>query len=330
MNLKNKIILFIVIAILLAIGLLASFLYSQEKYNFFNNFPEKDKLELKAECLEKLDKMNNEQFIEEVNNLTFIKDEELEIINLEILQYLSCELINYRKEFDKHIFNELYKRTTFLIQELKISDYVKEYVLSTDSLGAILNRYDENNNKIGLLSVQYEYVNGIALTPMEKICPNNKITDYFLEICLNSGALLPERRNKLSEEVFNEAERRCNSLCENIIRYSNDWSNFEKDNIEFPWSNDVDLLSVQFLMRSALAFRVGGKELALELCDSISNLDSKEKCKHYVMSLDYINCKDFGFNGTKECELKKYEDCEIFYDQAKNLMCKFYSEEYNK
>lgn len=312
------------------VGLLASFLYSQEKYNFFNNSSDTTKLEIKSNCLEKVNKMSDEKFIKEINNSNFFTDKELEMINFEMVRYLSCELINYREDFDKHIFNELYKRTTSLIQELKISDYTKEYILSIDSLGAILNRYDENNNKIGLLSVQYEYANGIALMPIEKICPNNKITDYFLEICLNSGALLPERRNKLSKEVFNEAERRCNSLCENIIRYSNDWSNFEKDNIEFPWSNDVDLLSVQFLMRSSLAFRVGDKELALELCDSIPDLDSKEKCKHYVMSLDYINCKDFGFNGTKECELKKYEDCEIFHNQAKNLMCEFYSEEYNK
>jgi len=324
MNFKNKIILFIIIAVLLIVGLLASFLYSQEKYNIFNNFLEEDKLELKAECLKRVDKVNNKQFIEEINNLSYSDKGSLDI-EKNIVNYLVCHAGEENK-WIHHLMNpEIYYRTANLINKLNIPENNKKYILGEKVLGGIFYKLNENNNKIELTNNQHEFINYIALASMKEICPNGKISDYFLSACLKSADLLHNRVNEISEEILNKSKEVCNNLCESIIRYSNDLSNFEKDNENFSWLNDVSLLEVQFLIKSALAFRVGGKELALKSCDSIPNLDSKEKCKHYVISLDYINCKDFGFNEEKKCELREYENCEIFYNQAKNLTCEFYS-----
>jgi len=322
MNFKNKIILFIIIAVLLIAGLLASFLYPYEKYNFFNNPSEEKKLELKTECLEKLDKMNDEQLIEEVNNFSFIDDIEKNTVN-----YLMCYASEEKKWVNNMINSEIYHRIANLILRLNISENKKKYILSEEVLGRIFYRLDENNNKIESTNNQHKFPNYIALASTEKICPNNKISDYSLNLCLKSIDLLFKKTDKVSEEILSKSKEMCNNLCESIIKYNDNWSNFEKDSKNFSWFDDIDLSSFHFLMKSALAFHVGGKELALELCNS---LDLKEECKHYVMSLDYINCKDFGFNETKECEFKKYEDCEVFYNQVKNLMCEFYSEEYNK
>lgn len=325
MGFKNKIILFIVISFLLVISLSAGFFYLQKKYNIFNTSSDTTKSEIKSACLRDFEGINEEYFIEKIKNLSNVNEEELTEIKKNMLSYLECKLDKEREKFDKHIYPMLANRALKSAYQLNLSENLIDAILNEDSLlKKMLFYYSNNEQKI--LDEKYTIVNNIALSPINVICPNNEESDYVFETCLNSGALLPERKDKISEEIFNEAESRCNNLCENIERYSNDWSNFEKDNENFPWSDDDDLLGVQFLMRSALSFRVGGKELALNLCDSILKSDFREKCKQYVISLDYINCKEFGFNEIKECGVEKYEDCEVFYNNAKNLICESYIE----
>ena len=318
MNFKNKIILFIIISVLLIVGLLASFLYSQGKYNFFNNFSEKNKLELKAECLEKLDKMNDEEFIEEINNLDILK-EKLIAVKLNMVKYLGCQSNGEREEFDKHVYTELANRILKLIDKLDFPDEETKIIIEKLSLIKMFYQDDEKT----LLDEKYTIINDVALGPIKAICFDEKESDYFLEICSNASGLLTERRDELSLEEVEIIESMCNNFCENINKYSNNQSDYELDMNNLIWPEDDLIKRKRFRMISAFAFQVGGEELALKFCDFIKNesLEGYEECKSYINSLKYINCKDFGFNENKNCNINKYDKCEYLRKKANDLVC---------
>ena len=321
MNFKNKIILFIIIGLLLVAGLLVSIFYLQKN----NNLSEKEQLEIKTECLEEINKISKEEFIEEINNLTFVNEEKLldiEDYKKSTFAYLVCQATNEKKEFDGHVGLEIYYRTANLIQKLDISDELKNNILGLEELGGMFYQWDESDeNKILFLNRRYVNFSNIAVKPIEEICPGGERAPDFLENCLRSGLLHEENIGKLSAEQIEETRDNCNYLCDYLKLSIEDPSSFKNTIKDIMWFDDLKLLEEKMYTMSSVFFNAGGKELSLELCDSIPNLDMKKRCEHYITSLDYINCKDFGFNKTKECKFRKYEACEVFYDKAKDLIC---------
>ena len=315
MNFKNKIITSIIIVFLLVISLLSSFFYLQKN----NNLSEEKKSETKAECLKKVNKMNNEQLIEEVNNLDLINNDELFKIKEKTFNYLVCQTSQEAEWFDSRIGLKIYQKSSDLINKLNMPDKLTDDVLGTKRFGGMFYEWDENDeNKIGIINREYVNFWDIPFKSTEEICPNGEINPDFLEICLFDTRNINESS---IEQVEDSIKNYCYSLCDNIKLFKQDISYFRKGLNDLKWSDNYQFLYIM----TATSFHIGGKELALELCDSVPDLNLKEECSHYVISLDYINCKDFGFNQTKECQLKEFEDCEMIYDQAKDLMCEFYS-----
>ncbi len=73
-------------------------------------------------------------------------------------------------------------------------------------------------------------------------------------------------------------------------------------------------------VRVALAFHLGGEELALKICGYVPDLEmQREDCEKYANSLDYIkNCKRFDYGGTRNCI---YKECAEIRQAVINLIC---------
>ena len=308
--LKNKVFIFLLIFLFLII---VSFVF----LNLFDNFLVKNEIETKEECIIRLNGMGHKAIIEEVNKLNLsIEGILAEDYNAKsyLFRYFICQASNEKEFFDSKIASDLYYKTVRLFSLLNLSEEVKRNILSSEELGGMLYEWDENDEyKKGFINEESVNFGNIAFKTIEEICPNGVINDKMLGICLS-------QIGTESKDDLEAIKNYCHGLCDNLKLFHENRSFFEER------LNNLDTINVEkfFYRMAAISFHIGGKDLALKFCDKISNSDIKGKCNHYAVSLDYINCKDFGYNQDRECEFKEFESCQYFYNKAKELICNSY------
>jgi hypothetical protein len=307
--LKNQKLIIILVFLIIIIGFVAVF-YWQEKGS-------SDLETAKAKCLEEFGEMTYEQLVERVNSLPFVEergpddDVELQIkiieINLETIGYLDCSLHCEIKDYYKNVHAKLYDSAYNLIDSLKVPEEIKKAAINEN-----FRTKEAADASRGSLGVE------IALKPVEELClDDGSPKSSFLDSCLKRV------------EAIGKIEHNCYDICDLIIKYEVNPSQFKIDLTEFDWLLDEpELFRHQAESRMALAFRVGGKDLALKIWDSIPNLETKKQTEKYVESLEYINCSSVGFDQTKECQRKSYEVCLPYYEAVKESICQIEAEKF--
>ncbi|MBL7154905.1 MAG: hypothetical protein ISS88_00145 [Candidatus Portnoybacteria bacterium] len=303
MNLLNKkILLGIVIIVLLIIaGGVGAIFYWQKTHTSLDISPEA----VKAKCLEDVGKMSDEELIKEVKNLKYTEEidpstgeERITLAQKRIINYLICR-VKYNRN------PNFYNKAKNFIEGLTIQEENKQSSL------AILDRNFEPESSFAEM---------LALRPLESICLGNEEKDELLELCLKKAE---DIKNEFSPEEAEEMISRCKNVCDFINKYINNISLFEADYLNnLTWPDNKILLKQRMLARVSISFHLGGKELALKLCNYVPNLEIKEECQKYANFLDYMkNCKKFNYGGTKDCGI--YKECAEIRQGIINLICEF-------
>jgi len=302
MNFLNKKILFrtaIIVILIIVIGI-GAFFYWQEIYKQKTDIPSDiSQEEIKAKCLEDISEMTDEQIIEKINNLSFASDDEIQEIRGKTQDYLVCNFKNDIEILSKSIQGILYNKTLMLFQQLKL-EKTMETLWPVDPSPVSIS-------------------NILAFESIESICLGNEEKAEFLELCFK---IAENEKNKLSlsQEEIEESKNRCRKVCDFISEYANNIHLLENDYLkEGEWVDNELLLARQMFARVALFFRLGGRDVALKVCNYVPILELKEDCEKYADSLDYIkNCKRFDYGGTEECI---YEECAEIRQIAIDLIC---------
>ena len=307
MNFLNKKILLgiVVIVLLIIAGGIGAIFYWQKTHISLDISSEA----VKSKCLENVSKMTDEELINEVKNLKYSDEidpfsgkERMTSALGQITKYLICRM-KYNRNSD------FYNKAKSFIEELAIESFIQE-----ENKQIFLAALDKT------FELESSFAKMLALSPLEAICSDNEEKDEFLELCLGN---VESVKNEFSLEKVEGMIDSCKGKCDKINKYIDDIPLFENDlNNTFVWSNNIVLARRQTYGRVALAFRLGGKELALKACSYVPNLEIKEECQKYADSLDYMkNCKKFDYGGTKDCEI--YEECAEIRQGIINLVCEF-------
>ncbi len=230
--------------------------------------------QLEEKCLEKYSQMSENEFLEAIKEenleFPFLEISEIEErmldVRLTTIDYLVCKM-GYDKSED--FYNKAREGT----EGMNISEENKQ-----SSLSALEKAYATSTNSYDIL---------LALGALEEICP-----DKFRSLCLEID---------IGNEKFVEF---CKNICDRLNFYFKDRELFEKEVVQKKWDDNLFSRISQYRVRSALAYRLGGKDLVLKVCDYTENLE-KENCVSYM-------------NG----QIKKYERCDVLRKEILDLICK--------
>ena len=296
MSFFNKGSLSIIVIILIAavIGFaigFGGFFYWHKTYVPANN-PSEDisQEEIKTKCLENVSKMNDQELINEIKNLEYIKkvapiDEENKL-NFAINstnKYLNCKLTDNKDE-------QLYNIAEAFIQGLIVQKESKEKYLRS------LNEayFSESRNTFTLQ---------LALQDWNDICSDELSSNKLDDLCLADLNV-----NNISNELFlGYCENTCDMIkqyyCENTCdtieqikqHKSQDTPSWQAINIkEWADPNDTLLYQAQYGIRTAVAYHFGKQDLALKVCDNVNDSE-KDKCLEWVEIMNNLE------NRSKKC-----------------------------
>lgn len=231
----------------------------------------------RVECLENVSKMNEEQIIEEINTITFATTsfaEESRNINKKASDYFFCNFDNSDKS------EETYQRFQALVRNLKVPPECTQSLLQDLAKYYSLPAFTE--------SFSWE----LALGDLTEICPG-KLT----LVCLNA-----DRTNNSDLDW-------CKNICSLLDQYAKDKDKLEREILGFKnWNNDPLMAEKQYKWRSGVAYRFGGREAALKVCNNL-NVEQKEKC---ILRADKMGA-----------EKEKIDSCEKAPQELANLICQF-------
>ena len=164
----------------------------------------------------------------------------------------------------------------------------------------------------------------LVFDSIELICEGDVVRDGFLD---TSKKFWEE---ELSLERVKELEDETNKVCSVINKYIDDpLTSFVENEIKGKWPNDRLMenklvLQHSALARSSIAFRIGGVELAQEVCDYISDtvIEIKEWCKKNVYIINNIEkCMVSTGEKFEECVAKEKETCGEYKKSIANSIC---------
>lgn len=128
------------------------------------------------------------------------------------------------------------------------------------------------------------------------------------EICPDKLPLLCKRNNGV---FFQESDEWCNHICQTLAQYEKDKDKLEKEVINFKDWKIKGLYSRPFTWRLAVAYRFGGKEAALKVCDNAPDEKQKNSCLNSLMIYESKNWS-----------------CEESFDRLTQLICDYQLENY--
>lgn len=111
-------------------------------------------------------------------------------------------------------------------------------------------------------------------------------------------------------------------LCKVFDKYTNNTSSFIKTELN-DWADDREILERQMTARSAAAFYLGGKGLALEVCGSVPWVDEELRnfcLKNIAFWVDLKRCQRYSYGGKEDCAIA--EECETIRQELAELICK--------
>lgn len=271
----------IVILIMVAGG--AAFFYWQQKQSAttpFDTSPEA----VRAKCLEDAAKMTDEELVNEIYTLKYPEEideasgeDRIDIASRQMIKYFVCRLRADRNE-------ELYQLAKDFFDTFKF--------------------HNELNRQEGLARVEEVYAGEnlyenfyfkLALADFDQICPE--------ELSNSCTAALREVDIDAPTSVEN-----CRNICKIINEYSQDKIKLDEEIIDFKeWSDDPIMYRGQYWLRTAIAYRFGGQELALKVCQNV-NESEKEDCQ---IGIDNIKNRKEGMN------------CDAIRGDIKRLICQY-------
>lgn len=298
MNLNKKILFSTIIIVIFVIAIFTmAFFYWPETQRPETQIPSDTSYETaKEECLENVAKMTDEELIDKVKNLEN-PYEETDIVGSsgrlkdrmswaqnQMSRYLICQVkINSNND-------NIYNRAKKFIGE---SGFEEEYEDSRQIYLAKLERARSN-------PLDNNFTVQLALGDLKEICPE-KLTN----LCL-------EEVNQFDIETKKLILDDCQNICDLIDQYAKDGEKLEKEiigNKEWSWAgytNDESLQEKQHRFRLSIAYRFGGQDLAVKICDDL-DIDKNDEC------LDWINFLE------KENTVLK--ECHDAYENLKHLIC---------
>ena len=229
--------------------------------------------------------MGDDELIDRVNNLEFsaetdisVIDEKLDSIYRSTIDYLICKV-----EYDKSEENYI-----------RAKDFTESVIyINKENKESVSKRLEDT-----YLGKSSSYINTLAIGELAEICPDN-----LPALCLDKEQVSGVPAG------FPLYKDWCLNICNDITKgYPENFERFSEEITDFKdWSDDLNYRLGQYMWRSAMAFRFGGKELALKVCDNLPNRD-RGGCYERVEKLENLKA---------ESALK----CENFRDDLEEVIC---------
>lgn len=126
------------------------------------------------------------------------------------------------------------------------------------------------------------------------------------EICPNRLPVLCRKNNGV---FFRESDEWCSRICETLAQYEKDKDKLNKEVTNFTdWDEGISgVPSSPFLWRLAVAYRFGGKDSALKICDNVDEAQGRDYCLDTAVIL-------FETEGLT---------CEAVFEQLAQLICDY-------
>lgn len=254
MPLKKKIPIIIALVVIFIVAAVIFGVYKQQK----------ELAAVRVKCLEDTDKLNDEQIVEKINNLV-TSQEELSAINRKTVSYLFCNFLNSDKS------ERIYQEIQALIQKLKLSKETSEGSIK------ILTDYYSAAKKDDTVAFNDFLTGMLAIGDLTEICPNR-----LPDVCAKT---VPDSL-KSSSAKYQRALAWCKDACNLIAQYSENKDKLETEVINFKeWDKSSLIRKEQYNWRTALAYRFGGKEEALKVCNNLATTADREDCIARVNNL---------------------------------------------
>ena len=262
MNFSTKeIFLIIVFLIIVAVG----FFYWQKAEISRSN---KETLEqIEKDCLDKYDKMAESEFLEAIKDVNLKLPFKLELSETEEkvhqihkakIDYLTCR-VKYGK--DEGFYN-----------------MAKEYIANESGLSD-----ETKKNTLDILDEAYlgerGFTTELALGDINVICP-----DKIVNLCF--GGIMPFSFDQESEDG-KLLDNSCSNVCNTLDVYSKDSSKLAEEVVDFKnWETRAKEREIEYTYRLSIAYRFGGKEMALRVCDNLEGGEEVGKCKMLISYID--------------------------------------------
>jgi hypothetical protein len=126
------------------------------------------------------------------------------------------------------------------------------------------------------------------------------------EICPDKLSVLCRKDNGV---LFLEPDEWCNRICETLAQYEKDKDKLNKEVISFKdWREGIKNFPPSlFIWRLAVAYRFGGENLALKICDNASNTEERNMCRDSEVTM--LRNKDLA--------------CDAAFEQLAQLICDY-------
>lgn len=244
-----------------------------------------------VKCLTETAKMTDEQLVEKINDLSSQNEgsQQLSEIRRQMVGYLFCNFNNSDKS------EGIYEETKSFINKLAIQTLeAKESAIKnlTDIYSAA-----EKDNAVAFSDT---LTGMLAIGDLTKVCP-----DKLPDRCVKAITEFSKQNNIIVVD-------RCKDACNSLVKYSEDKDKLEKEVINFKeWDSNPIKQKPQYYVRYAAAYRFGGKEVALKVCNNLTNIANREDC------ISKVN--DFVSAIAKEEEAKR--NCASQLKELENLIC---------
>lgn len=270
------------LVIFLMIGGIAAAVY-WPKFQPSSEEGEEPLLTQKEKCLEDISKMNEEELIATVESFDYVKAPSASIREVrkisvisQLFDYLVCR-IEMGVIVDGKKNEELYLMT-------------KEFVersASPENSKIMLEVLDETYAGEDIFGIQ------LALGDLNHLCP-----DRLPNICLRDiSSYIDNKQGVVNGSLLDEYVSVCNNICSLLDQYSKDREKLKEETIYSQEWDDDTFRQKQYRFRTAIAYRFGGQDLAVKVCN-IFPADNKEDC---LQGLDYI----VKLNLHKECDAER-------------------------
>lgn len=248
---------------------------------------ERERLELaKTQCLKEVSQMSDEQLAQKVS-IAFPEDKKAgRQVKSEVIKYFLCKF----DASDKSEKN--YEETKRLIElTIQFPEWEESFKKKLDDLKNTLRFSDTLE---GML----------AIRNLNEICP-----DKLPKVCIEE---IPISWRLTKDEYYQKIFGRCNNICSLVVQYSENKDKFEKEILNFKdWSPDLLVRNIQYKLKIAFAYRIGGEEVALKICDNLT--DS-------IMNKDCIAQADVLLSNIDK-EKVRVEQCINQYKELRGLIC---------
>jgi len=231
--------------------------------------------ETKEECLARVKNLKLDQlssnFLQIINSNDYNYDDYIlppgvlrsYYTSMLIMKNYHCQLNKVLSKKDE--YNKTYSQAKDYINNLLPGDEFKDIRLD------YLNYLSNNSFYSSLISVD-----------LGQACP-----DDLSRICYEN--------REINESAFPTDKDWCNNICEKLYLYEKNKNKFNEEVINFKdWNEDIPLKS-QYFWRARVAYRFGGEESALKLCDNLPiNVKDKNFCIRAVVrdNIKGMECDD--------------------------------------